>query len=124
MTGNGTSDERVETASSPTLQKAGYCDGSDWLGTIKRLGLHVVSPAVTPEVRRSDPEGIDYGWVMQVTFILTILLGAPLVALLSLLVSVPTWTDRAIFAIQVGAPIWLVTALLVYVYERRQSTLA
>ena len=76
---------------------------------------------VTPEVRRTDPEGIDYGWVMQVTFVLTIVLGAPLIALLSVLASVPTWGDRAVFAVQVGAPIWFVTALCVYGYARRRQ---
>ncbi len=73
---------------------------------------------MTPEVRRTDPEGIDYGWVMQVTFVLTILFGAPLVALLSVLASVPTWAERAVFAVQVGAPVWLVTATCVYGYAR------
>ena len=75
---------------------------------------------MTPEVRRTDPEGIDYGWVMQVTFILTIVVGAPVVAVLSVLAGPPTWTDRAAFAIRVGAPVWFVTAISVYAYARRQ----
>ncbi len=74
---------------------------------------------MTPEVTQTDPEGIDYGWVMQVTFILTIVIGAPLVAVLSTFASVPTWADRVEFAIRVGAPVWLVTAVLVYLYARR-----
>jgi len=73
-----------------------------------------------PEVRRTDPEGIDYGWVMQVTFVVTIVAGAPIVALLSTLVALPTWPDRALFAVQVGAPIWLVTSLGAWAYERRR----
>lgn len=73
------------------------------------------------EVRRTDPEGVDYGWVMQVTFILTILLGVPLVAILSLSVSLPTWPDRAAFAIRVGASVWFLTAGGVYLYERRRQ---
>jgi hypothetical protein len=76
---------------------------------------------VTPEVRRTDPEGIDYGWVMQVTFVLTILVGVPVVAVLSTVVSLPTWGDRAVFALRVGAPVWLVTAVSVYAYARRQQ---
>lgn len=76
---------------------------------------------MTPEVQRTDPEGIDYGWVMQVTFILTIVVGAPVVALLSTTVTLPTWTDRALFAIQVAAPVWLVTAILVYAYARYRT---
>jgi uncharacterized membrane protein len=75
---------------------------------------------VTPEVRRTDPEGIDYGWVMQVTFILTIVVGVPVVLLLSTLVTLPTWSDRAVFVTQVGAPVWFLTAVSVYAYARRE----
>jgi len=77
-----------------------------------------LQPRVTPEVRRTDPEGIDYGWVMQTTFVVTIIVGAPIVAVLSTTVSLPTWTDRALFAVQVAAPVWLVTAICVYAYAR------
>lgn len=70
-------------------------------------------------VERTDPEGIDYGWVMQVTFVVTILVGAPIVALLAGRVELATWGDRAAFAIQVGAPIWFFTALGVFVYAKR-----
>jgi len=75
---------------------------------------------VTPEVTQTDPEGVDYGWVMQMTFIITIVIGAPLVAILSMFASVPTWVDRVEFAIRVGAPIWFITAVVVYLYARRQ----
>jgi len=88
------------------------------------LLLDAKQSRVTPEVRRTDPEGIDYGWVMQVTFILTILVGAPVVALLSVLAAPPTWTDRAAFAVQVGAPVWFITAVSVYAYARRQHRTA
>ena len=77
---------------------------------------------MTPEVRRTDPDGVDYGWVMQVTFLITILIGVPIVVLLSTLVSVPTWADRATFAVQVGAPVWFVTAVSVYLYARRRES--
>jgi hypothetical protein len=77
---------------------------------------------VTPDVRRTDPEGIDYGWIMQVTFVTTILLGVPIVALLSVFVSLPSWGERATFAVRVGAPIWFLTAVAVYGYERRRTT--
>jgi len=76
---------------------------------------------VTPEVRETDPDGVDYGWVMQVTFVAGILVGAPVVAVLSLFVSLPTWPDRALFAIQVGAPVWLVLNLGAYGYARRKA---
>jgi hypothetical protein len=66
----------------------------------------------------TDPDGVDYGWVMQVTFVLAIVVGAPLIAVLSLFASVPTWTARVTFAVQVGAVVWLVLALVVYAYAR------
>jgi uroporphyrinogen-III synthase len=30
---------------------------------------------VSPSVERTDPEGVDFGWVMQVTFVATIVGG-------------------------------------------------
>ncbi len=74
---------------------------------------------MTREVRRTDPEGVDYGWVMQVTFVTTIVAGSPAVAALSLLVTLPSWGARAQFAIGVGSVIWFLTALSVYGYARR-----
>lgn len=72
-------------------------------------------------VEETDPEGVDYGWVMQVTFVLTILVGAPTVGLLSIGQSLPTWTDRAVFAVRVGAIVWIVVAVAVFLYARRRS---
>lgn len=66
----------------------------------------------------SDQATVDFGWVMQVTFVMTIIIGAPAVAVASLFFSLPTWPDRAEFAIRVGALVWLVTALSVYGYAR------
>lgn len=71
-------------------------------------------------VETSDPDGVDYGRVMQLTFVVTILAGAPLVALLSIPFSLPTWGARAEFAIRMGAVIWFVTGIGVYVRERRR----
>ena len=76
---------------------------------------------MTPEVTRTDPEGIDYGWVMQLTFVLTIVVGAPVVALLATFATLPTWFDRAEFAVRVGAVVWLVTGVSVYLYARRKE---
>jgi len=45
-------------------------------------------------VDSTDPEGVDFGWVMQVTFVLTIV---------------------------VGAPVWFITAIAVYLYARRRE---
>ena len=70
-------------------------------------------------VERAEYEGVDYAWVMQTTFVVTILVGAPVVAVLSTLVTLETWGARAAFAVRVGAPIWFVTAVAVALYARR-----
>ncbi|WP_418285750.1 DUF5822 domain-containing protein [Halorubrum sp. DTA46] len=70
-------------------------------------------------VERADYEGVDYGWVMQTTFVVTILVGAPIVAVLSVFVTLDTWGARAAFAIRVGAPIWFLTAVVVALYAKR-----
>lgn len=74
---------------------------------------------MTTPVETTDPDGVDYGWVMQMTFVLTIVVGAPVVALLSTTAQLPTWGDRVEFAIRVGAVIWIVVALSVYAFARR-----
>jgi membrane protein YdbS with pleckstrin-like domain len=76
---------------------------------------------VPEQVERYDPEGVDYGWVMQVTFVTTILVGAPIVALAALFVSLPTWSARAGFAIRVGAGVWIVTAVSTFLYARSRQ---
>ena len=70
-------------------------------------------------VETSDPEGVDYAWVMQTTFVLTIVVGAPVVTALSLRVPLPTWGARVEFAIRVGAVVWVLVALAVFAYARR-----
>ncbi|WP_089766216.1 DUF5822 domain-containing protein [Halobellus clavatus] len=70
-------------------------------------------------VETSDPDGVDYGWVMQTTFVLTIVVGAPVVAALSLRTPLPTWGSRVTFAIRVGAVVWIVVAISVFAYARR-----
>ncbi len=72
-------------------------------------------------VETHDPEGVDFAWVMQVTFVATVAVGAPVVAGLSLLFELPTWGTRVEFAVRVGAVVWLVTALLAYGYARRAA---
>ena len=72
-------------------------------------------------VETTDPEGIDYGWVMQTTFVLTIVLGAPAVAALSLFVELATWSQRANFAIRVGAAVWLCIGVPVFLYAWRRT---
>jgi len=75
---------------------------------------------VPQRVERTDPDGVDFGWVMQVTFVTTIVAGAPLVAALSTATTLPTWGARAAFAVRVGAAVWFLTAIAAYVYARRR----
>ncbi|MDG5761140.1 DUF5822 domain-containing protein [Natronococcus sp. A-GB1] len=70
-------------------------------------------------VETTSPDGVDFGWVMQTTFVVTILVGAPVVALLSIGTELPTWGARAEFAIRVGAVVWLLVALSVFAYAKR-----
>jgi hypothetical protein len=77
---------------------------------------------MTPEVEQTDPDGVDYGWVMQMTFIASLAVGVPVVVVLSIPVTLPTWPDRALFAVRVGAVVWLFIASLVYLYARRTTT--
>ncbi|PSQ16732.1 peptidoglycan-binding protein [Halobacteriales archaeon QS_8_69_26] len=67
---------------------------------------------------RTDPDGIDYGWVMQVTFVLTVVVGAPLVAVVSVGRPLPSWEARVTFAVRVGSLVWILTAVSVYAYAR------
>lgn len=62
----------------------------------------------------------DYAWVMRTTFVLSILVGAPVVAVLSVPVALPTWNDRVAFAVRVGAGVWFVIAVAVFLYARGQ----
>ena len=75
-----------------------------------------------PELEeRTNPEGVDYGWVMQTTFVATIVVGAPTVAALSTLYTLPTWAARVSFAVRVGAIVWFLTAAATFLYARRQQ---
>ena len=73
-------------------------------------------------VETTEPDGVDYGWVMQTTFVLTIVVGAPLVTGLSTFATLPTWGARAEFAVRVGAVVWFLTAVAVYLYARSVRT--
>jgi len=76
---------------------------------------------MAPRVETTDPDGVDYGWVMQTTFVLTIVVGAPVVALLSLGVELTSWGQRVNFAIRAGAVVWLCIGVPVYLYARRRT---
>jgi hypothetical protein len=75
---------------------------------------------VPDHIGSTDPEGVDYGWVMQVTFVVTIVVGSPIVAVVSLGATLPTWSEKAIFAVRVGAVVWFLTAIAVSLYARRR----
>lgn len=72
-------------------------------------------------VERYDPPGVDYAWIMQVTFVMTILIGAPVVTLASTRATLTTWSDRARFAIGIGAMVWFVVALVVFAFAIRRA---
>ena len=76
---------------------------------------------MSPNVEHTNPEGVDYGWVMQVTFVVTIVVGAPIVAGLSLTTTLSTWMERAMFAVRVGALVWFIVAVAVFLYARRHQ---
>jgi len=80
------------------------------------------TPSVPERVATTDPEGVDFGWVMQVTFVVTIVVGSPIVALLSVGTTLDTWTARVLFAVRVGSVVWFVTAIAVYLYARRAES--
>jgi hypothetical protein len=69
---------------------------------------------------------VDFGWVMQTTFVLTVTVGALITASVAQItgVALPTWGARANFALRVGAVIWLFTATGVYLWARREATRA
>jgi hypothetical protein len=72
-------------------------------------------------VGTTDPDGVDFGWVMQTTFVLTIIVGAPVVTLLSTQATLPDWGSRLSFAVRVGAVVWILTGTAVYLYAHRQE---
>jgi len=70
--------------------------------------------------RRDAPRvsDVDYAWVMQTTFVVTVAVGAPLVALASLFVTFDSIADAIPFAVRVGAGVWFLTAIGAYAYDR------
>ena len=68
-----------------------------------------------------ETDGVDHLWVMQMTFVVTIVIGAPIVAVAAVSTPLPTWSDRALFAVRLGAAVWFVTAVGMYLLARRQA---
>lgn len=63
-------------------------------------------------------DGVDFGWVMEVTFVLTVVIGTPIIAIGSIWFEIDTWTGRIVFATTVAAAVWFATAIGVYTYDR------
>lgn len=72
-------------------------------------------------VASADPDGVDYTWVMQVTFVVALAVGVPVVVVASLGRDLPTWTDKALFAVRAGAVVWLFVGVAVYAYARAEQ---
>ena len=68
-----------------------------------------------------ETDGVDHLWVMQMTFVVTIIIGAPIVAVAAVATPLPTWGDRALFAIRLGAGVWFITAIIMYLLARRRA---
>ncbi len=72
-----------------------------------------------PSTREAVETDDLYAWVMQTTFVVTICTGAPLVAIFSILFDLQTWSARAEFAVRIGAIVWFLTAIGVFIYAKR-----
>lgn len=66
-------------------------------------------------------EGVDTEHVMNLTFVLTLLVGVPTVVVLSLFVPLDGWNEILGFVVRVGAGIWFLTAVTLYVRERLKN---
>ena len=65
-------------------------------------------------------DSVEFGWVMEVTFVVTVLVGTPLVIFSSLFVELDGWTARLVYATTIAAAVWFVTAIAVYLVARRR----
>lgn len=70
------------------------------------------------EEQPDSASGVDTEHVMNLTFVLTLLFGVPVVVILSLFVPLEGWDEIVMFVVQVGAAIWFLTAVTLYVRER------
>lgn len=66
----------------------------------------------------SSSPPVDYGYVLEVTFVLTVLVGAPVIALASLFVELDSWTARVVFATTLAGALWFVFAVVIYASVR------
>jgi uncharacterized membrane protein len=107
----------VNPCGSPAVGLA--CVFNSNVGDRQTLADSTEASTVPTRVETTDPDGVDYGWVMQVTFVVTILVGAPVVALASTAVTLPTWGARVGFVLRGGAVVWIVVALGAFLYAKR-----
>ena len=70
------------------------------------------------DAESASVEGVDTEHVMNLTFVLTLFLGVPTVVVLSLFVPLDGWNEIISFVVRVGATIWFLTAVTLYVRER------
>jgi uncharacterized membrane protein len=108
----------------PFVVETEYPDAADTTTNATLIDGPPGAKDVPQRVESTDPDGIDFGWVMQTTFVLTVTVGAVVVTLAAILtgVTLPDWGARASFAIRVGAIVWIVTAIFVYVWEYRRAS--
>lgn len=64
------------------------------------------------------PGGVDYGRLLRLTFVVTVAVGAPAIALAAVVVELPTWESRVRFAVGAAAAVWLVVAVGLYALAR------
>lgn len=80
-----------------------------------------VEGADAEAVDGDETAGVDTEHVMNLTFVLTLLFGVPTVVVLSLFVPLDGWNEIISFVVRVGAGIWFLTAVALYVRERRRA---
>jgi len=91
--------------------------GEEGVDTDAERGEDGVDGVDTDAERGED--GVDTEHVMNLTFVVTLLLGVPAVVVLSLFVPLDGWGEILGFVVRVGAAIWFLTAAGLYVRERR-----
>lgn len=66
-------------------------------------------------------EAVNYRWIMEVTFVVTVLVGVPLIAVASAFITLDDWATRVRFATTLAAIVWIGTAAGAYLVARRRA---
>lgn len=69
----------------------------------------------------SERAAIDFRRLFELTFIITVIVGTPLIALSALFVELPDFETRVVYATTIAAAVWLVTAVVLYARARYES---